>query len=279
MMITAKSIKEIRRAADSFRKRGESIGFVPTMGALHEGHLSLVRRSKRIADRTIVSIFVNPIQFSPAEDLNRYPRPIQDDMRLLRSEGTDALFLPAAEEMYSGRETSVRNDSTSLILCGMTRKNHFEGVLTVVAKLFNIVSPDFAFFGEKDYQQFVLIKKMADDLDFRVRVIPCPIVRERDGLAMSSRNAYLSIKQRREAPIIRNTLLYAGKLFSEGVARKEIERISGEMIEENSSGRVEYVKLYTNELKECSGSEKKCRIFAAVRFGSTRLIDNTEVGR
>lgn len=279
MMKIIKNISEMRIEAVKLRKNKKSVGFVPTMGALHEGHISLVRRSKKTADRTVVSIFVNPIQFSPSEDLSKYPKPIKNDIKILEREGVEALFMPSSDEMYRERETSVLNNASSHILCGKTRKNHFEGVLTVVAKLFNIVAPDFSFFGEKDYQQLMLIRKMADDLNFNIKIIGCPIVRESDGLALSSRNAYLTPEERRESPVIYNTLLLAGKLFKESVSISEIERISKKTIEKNSKGKTDYVKIYGNNLEECDLRSRRCRIFAAVRFKSARLIDNMEVRR
>ncbi|MGE3062679.1 MAG: pantoate--beta-alanine ligase [bacterium] len=274
-----KKINEIRRESEKLRAAGETIGFVPTMGALHEGHLSLVRRSAGMCGKTVVSIFVNPIQFGPNEDLSKYPKPLQIDKNLLLKEKADILFIPSSEEMYRNRETGVTSGKHSSILCGMSRKNHFDGVLTVVSKLFNIISPDFAFFGEKDYQQLTLIKKMVFDLDFKVKIVSCPIVRERDGLALSSRNSYLSLSERTEAPIIYNTLSIAADLFRKGVSPEEIEKLSKKTIEENSKGRVDYIKIYDNNLNQCTIESKKCRVFAAVFFGKTRLIDNMEVSK
>ena len=264
-------LKEIK----TIKNQSLTIGLVPTMGALHKGHISLVREAKKISDKVIVSIFVNPIQFGENEDLSIYPRPIEEDIRKLEKAGADILFYPDADEMYRDRTTKVCAEKYASILCGETRKNHFDGVLTVVAKLFNITSPNFAFFGEKDFQQLFLIRKMVKDLDFNVKIIPCPIVREPDMLAMSSRNVYLSKKERSEAPVIYNTLIYARELFAKQVKPAEIEKIAKEIIESNSSGRVEYIKIYESKtLNEPALESRDCRIFAAVKFGETRLIDN-----
>lgn len=274
-MKTIKKIKEMNKESGQLRSGKFTIGFVPTMGALHAGHISLVRKAKKTTDKVIVSIFVNPIQFGANEDFSKYPRPIKADMNILKREGADILFLPSANEMYRERITNISAEKYSSILCGMTRKNHFDGVLTVVAKLFNIVSPDFAFFGEKDYQQLTLVKRMASDLNFNVKIVQCPIVREKDKLAISSRNIYLSDKERREAPIIYNTLSFAKRLFKEGVKIDEIERISKKIIESDSSGRVDYIKIYEDKtLNEVTSKSRHCRIFAAVYFNRTRLIDN-----
>jgi len=277
-MKTIGKINRIIKERELLKSRNLTIGFVPTMGYLHNGHISLVRKAKSISDRVIVSIFINPIQFGKNEDLSKYPRSLESDKKKLDEEKVDILFYPSQNEMYKDRITKVSAIKHRPILCEKTRPDHFDGVLTVVAKLFNIISPDFAFFGEKDFQQLFLVTKMTKDLNFNLKIIPCPIVREKDKLAMSSRNVYLSSKERSEAPIIYNTLLYAKKLFVEGVEPKKIEEIAKKLIEENSSGKVDYIKIYDGKtLDEVSENSRDYRIFAAVWFGKTRLIDNIRV--
>ncbi|PIP14474.1 MAG: pantoate--beta-alanine ligase [bacterium (Candidatus Stahlbacteria) CG23_combo_of_CG06-09_8_20_14_all_34_7] len=277
-MKTIGKINRIIKERELLKSRNLTIGFVPTMGYLHNGHISLVRKAKSISDRVIVSIFINPIQFGKNEDLSKYPRSLESDKKKLDEEKVDILFYPSQNEMYKDRITKVSAIKYRPILCEKTRPDHFDGVLTVVAKLFNIISPDFAFFGEKDFQQLFLVTKMTKDLNFNLKIIPCPIVREKDKLAMSSRNVYLSSKERSEAPIIYNTLLYAKKLFVEGVEPKKIEEIAKKLIEENSSGKVDYIKIYDGKtLDEVSENSRDYRIFAAVWFGKTRLIDNIRV--
>jgi len=277
-MKTIGKINRIIKERELLKSRNLTIGFVPTMGYLHNGHISLVRKAKSISDRVIVSIFINPIQFGKNEDLSKYPRSLESDKKKLDEEKVDILFYPSQNEMYKDRITKVSAIKYRPILCEKTRPDHFDGVLTVVAKLFNIISPDFAFFGEKDFQQLFLVTKMTKDLNFNLKIIPCPIVREKDKLAMSSRNVYLSSKERSEAPIIYNTLLYAKKLFVEGVEPKKIEEIAKKLIEENSSGKVDYIKIYDGKtLDEISENSRDYRIFAAVWFGKTRLIDNIRV--
>jgi len=277
-MKTIGKINRIIKERELLKSRNLTIGFVPTMGYLHNGHISLVRKAKSISDRVIVSIFINPIQFGKNEDLSKYPRSLESDKKKLDEEKVDILFYPSQNEMYKDRITKVSTIKYRPILCEKTRPDHFDGVLTVVAKLFNIISPDFAFFGEKDFQQLFLVTKMTKDLNFNLKIIPCPIVREKDKLAMSSRNVYLSSKERSEAPIIYNTLLYAKKLFVEGVEPKKIEEIAKKLIEENSSGKVDYIKIYDGKtLDEVSENSRDYRIFAAVWFGKTRLIDNIRV--
>ncbi len=199
-MEVIRKVREMQRISNTLREGGRRIGFVPTMGYLHEGHLSLVRKAKALSDTVVVSIFVNPIQFVPGEDFERYPRDEEGDRAKLEAEGVDFLFIPVAEEMYPHRyQTYIEVTELSKGLCGDFRPGHFKGVATVVAKLFNIVKPHIAVFGEKDYQQLLVIKKMVEDLNYDIEIIPGPLIREGDGIAMSSRNAYLSpLKGRRQ---------------------------------------------------------------------------------
>ncbi|UCG34046.1 MAG: pantoate--beta-alanine ligase, partial [Phycisphaerales bacterium] len=202
-MVEANTIARTREFLKPVRQQGRRIGFVPTMGALHEGHLSLIRASREAGDYTVVSIFVNPTQFGPGEDFNAYPRPIDEDRRLCSELGVDLLFLPDVKELYPRKGVvTVRPTRVSDRLCGAFRPGHFEGVITVVAKLFNIVQPDVAYFGQKDAQQALVIKKMAADLDMNINVVVLPTVRESDGLAMSSRNAYLNVQERKAALVL-----------------------------------------------------------------------------
>lgn len=206
-MVVVQKIQEMKEIAKKLKKEGKSIGFVPTMGYLHEGHLSLVRLSKQQNDITIMSIFVNPIQFGPNEDYDRYPRDFERDKSLAEKEGVDYIFYPSVEEMYpEDFKTVVSVKKITEIMCGKSRPGHFDGVATVVLKLFNIVNPDRAYFGQKDAQQLAVIKQMVKDLNLDVEIVPCPIVREQDGLAMSSRNVYLSEEERKSATVLYRAL-------------------------------------------------------------------------
>jgi len=257
------------------------IGFVPTMGSLHEGHLSLIRIAKQNADKTVVSLFVNPTQFGPDEDLQVYPRNPERDEALCRKEGVDYLFFPQVDEMYAPT-ASVFVDESSLTqgLCGAGRPGHFRGVLTVVAKLFNIVCPDVAVFGEKDAQQLRVIQQLVADLNISVRIVSGPIVREADGLAMSSRNARLSMQEREQALCLRKALDLAETLYGEGEEnaiiiveqmRRSINLISGV--------RIDYIEIVDWEtLQPLDFIAKKTLIALAVFVGRTRLIDNTIIG-
>jgi pantoate--beta-alanine ligase len=261
--------------------RGKPIGFVPTMGALHEGHLSLVRRSKQENHTTVVSIFVNPIQFGPAEDFQNYPRDTEGDAEKLRKEEVDILFIPDASLMYSeGFSTHVEVEGFSDKLCGAFRPSHFRGVATVVTKLFNIVKPARAYFGQKDFQQTVVIGRMVKDLDMDIDVVMCPTIRERDGLAMSSRNAYLNEAQRAAAPVVFRSLSEASGLVESGIIdaahiqRKMRERI----LAEPAVTGVDYMGIYDPiTLNELSELTDEILLAAAVKIGGTRLIDNVLV--
>ncbi|MCS7298590.1 MAG: pantoate--beta-alanine ligase [Spirochaetia bacterium] len=269
---------EIQREMLNIKKSGKSIGFVPTMGALHEGHLSLVRRSKSENDVTVVSIFVNPKQFGPKEDFNKYPRNFERDKELLDKEGVDYIFHPSVEDMYpEGYETYVDLERLPNHLCGLSRPGHFRGVATVVAKLFNIVQPDRAYFGQKDYQQAKIIKRMVEDLNFPIEIVVMPIVREEDGLAMSSRNTYLSPEERKNASILYKSLQKAKDLILSG--EKDVSKIKNEMVKMISSieSRIDYIEIVEPETLEKIDRipEKGTVVIAlAVYIGNARLIDN-----
>ena len=258
-------------------RAGKTIGFVPTMGYWHEGHLNLIRAARRKCQVVLVSVFVNPLQFAPQEDYQQYPRDLSRDARLARAEGVDYLFYPSMEEMYpQGFQTAVEVRELSDKLCGKSRPGHFKGVATVVLKLFNIVKPDAAFFGQKDAQQALIIKHMIDDLNLDVELVIMPIVREEDGLAMSSRNLYLNPKERRAATILYKSLLKAKELILGG-ERKASTIISQmtQMIEEEPLARVDYIALTdADNLQEADVIRGKILIALAVFIGKSRLIDN-----
>lgn len=276
-MKVVKKIKEMQKIADRLRKKSKIIGFVPTMGYLHEGHLRLVKIAKKKSDVCVVSIFINPLQFGPKEDYHTYPRDFKRDKKLLAQLDVDIIFYPNEKEMYPKPFlTYVQVKKLSEGLCGRSRPGHFEGVSTVVAKLFNIVKPHIAFFGQKDYQQAMIIKKMVRDLNFDIKIVVVPTVREHDGLACSSRNIYLNENERKEARVLYQSLILAKKMIKEG--EKKPERIIEEMrklITTKSSGKIDYIEIVNAEtlepVKEISG--KVC-IALAVFFGKARLIDN-----
>lgn len=260
------------------RSEGRTIGCVPTMGALHEGHLSLVRKSSSECDETIVTIFVNPLQFGLGEDLEKYPRDEEADLELSVDAGATSAYCPGADDMYyPDRSVYVVEDEMSKVLCGVSRSTHFRGVLTVVAKLFNACLPDRAYFGQKDYQQLQLIKRMVRDLDFPVEIVSCPIIRESDGLAMSSRNRYLDERERKDATCLKQALDTAAKAFSGGERSvQKVEEIAKKVIERIACARIDYVECRDSEtLGEITAIEKPAVLALAVFIGDTRLIDNT----
>ena len=272
-----RKIKEMRSFSQRVKAFGKTIGFVPTMGALHEGHLSLVTEARRKSGVVVVSIFVNPIQFGPKEDYTHYPRNLARDKKLLKEVGTDVIFVPEVEEMFpEGFKTYVEVEALSKVMCGKSRPTHFKGVTTVVAKLFNIVLPDYAFFGEKDYQQQVIIKQMVKDLNFPVEIITLPTVREFDGLAMSSRNAYLSEKERKIAPILYQALTLAKEEIKKGV--RDPQRVIRKMrtlIAQEPAVRLDYITLVHPEtLEELKVIRGRVLIALAAYLGKARLIDN-----
>jgi len=265
----------MQRLAEKLRQG--RLGFVPTMGALHEGHLELVRQAKRRCDRVVVSIFVNPIQFGPKEDYRRYPRDWDRDRRLLARLGTDVLFYPPTEEMYpAGYATYVEVERLDRYLCGASRPGHFRGVATVVAKLFNIVKPHYAFFGQKDAQQLLIIKRMVRDLNFDIKIVAVPTQRAPDGLALSSRNVYLTPRERKEAVVLYQALRCARELIARGERRPgRIKAAMRRLIQTESSGRIDYIEITdTTELAPVKVIRGEVLIALAVFFGQARLIDN-----
>jgi len=264
----------------SLKKQGKKIGFVPTMGYLHEGHLSLIRCSKKENDITVVSIFVNPIQFGANEDFGRYPRDFERDKSLCEKENVDYIFYPSYEEMYpDGFQTYVEVAELSKGLCGDFRPGHFKGVATVVAKLFNIVCPDNAYFGKKDFQQLKVIQRMVKDLNFPVNVVGCPVVREPDGLAMSSRNKYLSDEERKSALYISKALFEAKRMFEDGITDPNLikERVRQIISQAKHLKEIQYVEIVdSNTLKPVDKVKKSDVLAVAVYIGNTRLIDNIE---
>ncbi len=276
-----KSIEEMKKVIKKEKQIGKSVGFVPTMGYLHEGHISLIRCSKKDNNITVVSIFVNPIQFGENEDLDRYPRDIERDYKICMEEGVDYVFYPSYEEMYpEDFSTYVEVKGLTEGLCGAFRPGHFRGVTTVVTKLFNIVNPDRAYFGKKDYQQYRVIKKMVSDLNMDVEVIGCPLIREKDGLAMSSRNKYLSKEERESSLSLSKALFKAKEMFENG--EKDPQKIK-KMIEEIILSyplvkEIQYIEIVDPEtLKPKKRLEKGDIIALAVYVGNTRLIDNIEL--
>ena len=271
------NISEMQRYTAQLRQNGKVVGFVPTMGALHQGHLSLLEQARNETDHVVASIFVNPAQFGPKEDYNKYPRDLKGDIEKVAAIGVDTLFTPTASQIYpEGYRTYIEVEGLSDILCGKIRPGHFRGVATVVLKLFNIVRPHKAFFGQKDFQQTVVIKKMAEDLNTDVTVIVFPTVREPDGLAMSSRNQYLSREERISAAILYRSLLEARLLFEKGEHSEDKLRdaITTTFMSEPSS-QLEYVAIVNgNTLQEETDVQKGTVITIAARIGKTRLIDN-----
>ncbi len=269
---------EMQEIANKYREWGKTIGFVPTMGYLHKGHLSLVKEAKKNNDVTFVSIFVNPTQFAPNEDLDKYPRDIERDEELLKKEGVDFLFYPTVENMYpNGFQTYVSVESLTQVLEGASRPTHFRGVTTVVSKLFNITKPHRAYFGKKDAQQLIVIKKMVEDLNFDVEIVGLPIVREENGLAMSSRNKYLNKKERGEAVCLYQSLQRAKEMIDNGIYdAKTIKREMYKTINKYEIPKIDYISINSlSELKELEKIEKgNTLISLAVFVGKTRLIDN-----
>ena len=280
-MIIAETINEVRAQVREWKRQGLKVGLVPTMGYLHEGHASLVRESVRRCDKTVASVFVNPTQFAPNEDLATYPRDFARDCEILEREGCDIVFHPSVEEMYpEGFATYVEIQSEMpKQLCGKTRPIHFRGVCTVVCKLFNIATPDMAFFGEKDAQQLAIVRRMGRDLSIGVEIVGCPIVREADGLAKSSRNAYLSEKERSAALVLSKAVSLGKKMTEEG--ERDASKVVAAMralIEAEHLARIDYVSAVDGEtmapVKEISD---RTLVALAVYIGKTRLIDNFTV--
>jgi pantoate--beta-alanine ligase len=275
-----RKIKKQQKYSSHMKNSDKKISFVPTMGFLHEGHLSLINKAKEISDKIVVSIFVNPTQFGKGEDLDKYPRDEKRDQELLAEKEVDIVFIPDEKEMYPEEFlTFCQVHELSKQHCGKSRPGHFKGVTTVVLKLFNIIQPDIAIFGEKDYQQYVIIKKMTEDLNLPINIIASPIVREKDGLAMSSRNKYLNNEQRKEATVLYEALTLAKNLIKEG--NHEVSLLLREMsnlIKLKKTARIDYINFTNPEtLRNVQKIEKPTRILMAVWIGNTRLIDNMEV--
>ncbi len=272
---TIQEMKKVRRALK------EPVGFVPTMGYLHEGHVSLVRQAKEENKSVVVSIFVNPAQFGHREDLSSYPRDLKRDLALLEKAGTDVVFVPKDGEMYpSGYDTWVDVDKLTKRLEGASRPTHFRGVTTVVAKLFNIVEANNAYFGQKDAQQALVIQKMVDDLNMNVRVVVCTTVRETDGLAMSSRNVYLTPEQRKQATVLYRSLLLAKDFYAKGERNAtKIRRQMTELIQKEPLAVIDYISIADEQnLEELEMIQGKALVSMVVKFGNTRLLDNVMLG-
>lgn len=281
-MKVVEKINDIKIQLKQEFDKEKSVGLVPTMGFLHEGHLSLVRKSKKENDITVVSIFVNPTQFGPNEDLESYPRDLERDLNLLEELETDYVFVPDADEIYPanyGTYVNIESEITNK-LCGKSRPGHFKGVTTVVAKLFNIIKPDKAYFGQKDAQQVIVIKKMVKDLNLDVGIIACPIVREEDGLALSSRNKYLEGNKRKDALVLSKALNKAKELIILDKVRKTdiIKKEMTKIVKAVESSKIDYIEIVDNEtLEEAETIDGQVLIALAVFIGSTRLIDNMVV--
>ncbi|MBU4253757.1 MAG: pantoate--beta-alanine ligase [Acidobacteria bacterium] len=274
------SIEEMKAEIHEFRKKGKSIGCVPTMGSLHEGHLSLVRQSLQTTDRTVVTIFINPAQFAPGEDFEQYPRDYDRDIGLLEREGVDIVFLPDMKDIYPPEyKTYVEVHDLQERLCGLSRPTFFRGVCTIVLKLFNIITPDRAFFGQKDAQQAIILQRMVRDLNLDILIEVLPIVRDADGLALSSRNAYLKDNERKAALTLSRSLRLAEKMIAEG--ERSAEKIREEMIaliQSVQGTRIDYIEIVdSEELLPLETLKSRVLVSLAVFIGRTRLIDNTQI--
>jgi pantoate--beta-alanine ligase len=272
-----KTIAEMQSISRELRMRGSVIGFVPTMGALHEGHLSLVRRARSECGTVVASIFVNPLQFSPSEDFAKYPRTFESDCRSLKAEGVDVLFAPDVAEMYpNGSVTTVTVSEIGDRLDGASRPGHFIGVATVVAKLFHAVGPTRAYFGQKDVAQLAVLRQMVRDMNFDVELVACAIVRDKDGLALSSRNKYLSETERKHALVLHQTLLELEQMIAKGERRStQLVRVGLEALNAECEIRLDYLAIVdANTLLPVSSAETGTLVAVAAYVGSTRLIDN-----
>lgn len=267
---------QMQKISEALIKKGKSIGFVPTMGALHEGHASLIRKSVKSNDVTVVSIFVNPIQFGPKEDFSKYPRPVIKDKNICKKNKVDFLFLPSADILYGQNySTYVEVEQYSDFMCGASRPGHFKGVTTVVSKLLNIIMPDNAYFGLKDYQQYIIIKKMTQDLNIKTKIVGCPIVREANGLAMSSRNVYLSQEYKEKASNISKILSNAKKDFVLNKGIKLIINNIKKSLSKIETAVIDYVEIRnSNTLEPATQKTNEIVIAVAVKIQNVRLIDN-----
>ena len=279
-LVIVEKVKDMKKLSEKYLKENKTIGFVPTMGFLHEGHLSLVRRAREENDIVVVSIFVNPTQFGPNEDYESYPRDFERDVKLLKELNVDVVFYPSVEEMYpKDFSTYVEETKLSRYLCGKSRPGHFRGVCTIVTKLFNIVRPTRAYFGQKDAQQFRVIKRMVRDLNMDVELVECPIVREHDGLAMSSRNIYLSDDERAQALALYNSLKLAENLIKNGERDAEVvKNAMKEFLSRYDKVKIDYVEIVDEEtLEPVKHIEGKVIVAIACWVGKARLIDNVIV--
>ena len=274
-MKVIKKIDELREILKDFKKEGKSIGLVPTMGFLHKGHASLIKKAVSENDIVVVSDFVNPIQFGPNEDLEAYPRDINADSKLCEKLGADFIFNPEPSEMYHDKKAFVDIEGLSDNLCGARRAGHFRGVCTVCTKLFNIVGPNRAYFGQKDAQQLAIIKKLVFDLNIPVEIVACPIVREEDGLAMSSRNTYLSTDERKAALCLSKAIFEGEKMANNGASVKEVLRKMEEIISSEKLAKIDYISAVDLEtIEDVENFDKDTLVAIAVYIGKTRLIDN-----
>lgn len=274
-MKTATRIDQVREAVSQWKSQGKSIGLVPTMGYLHRGHGSLVKKAAEENDVVIVSNFVNPTQFGKNEDLNSYPRDLDADYKLCESLGADLMFCPQPQEMYDNPLAFVNIDLLSQWLCGKSRPVHFRGVCTVVTKLFNITKADRAYFGEKDAQQLLIIKKMVKDLNFDVEIVGCPIVREADGLAMSSRNAYLNEQERKAAKCLSKSIELGKSKIKKGMIAQELKDYMKEVIEREPLAEIDYLEVVDlNTLQPVDRIDESVLVAMAVNFDKARLLDN-----
>ncbi|MCC7279491.1 MAG: pantoate--beta-alanine ligase [Chromatiaceae bacterium] len=281
-MELVEQIPTLRARVATWRRADQRVALVPTMGNLHPGHLALVREAQRLADRVVVSIFVNPLQFGPSEDFGAYPRTLEQDRALLEAAGTHLLFAPPVAAVYprgQAGQTRVEVPGISDILCGASRPGHFVGVATVVCKLFNMVQPDLAIFGEKDFQQLLVIRLMTQDLSLPVTIQGLATVREPDGLAMSSRNGYLTREERARAPALYQTLLRAGERLRAGVAIAEVERLAAEEIAAAGLGPDYCSVRRAGDLAPAGSEDRELVVLVAARLGRARLIDNLGVRR
>lgn len=274
-MQIARTVEEAKQITRAWKRNGETIGLVPTMGYLHEGHASLIERARKENDRVVVSVFLNPTQFAPNEDLESYPRDFDHDCALCEKIGADLVFHPEPEEMYHDPHAFVNIDLLSSTMDGAARPIHFRGVCTVVSKLFNIMQPDNAYFGQKDAQQLAIVKKMAADLNFDVKVNGCPIVREADGLAKSSRNIYLSAEERSAAPILFKAIQKGQEIIEPGMRAADLEAAMKDVLASEPLANTEYVTAVDAlTMQPVETIDRDVLVAMAVRIGTTRLIDN-----
>jgi len=279
-----KEISQVREKISKWKKEGLKVGFVPTMGALHEGHLSLIKKSVQTCDKTVVSIFVNPAQFGPCEDLDKYPKTLMEDLELCKKAHVDLVFAPSVEEMYP-QENKISNDFFTYVippyfyvdkLCGKTRTGHFDGVCTVVTKLFNIIQPDFAFFGQKDFQQLVIIKKMVQDLNIPTKIVSCPIIRDESGLALSSRNKYLSQEGKKQALVLNKILNNIRACYNKGI--KDINALKETAFEFlNEHHELEYLEFVDKEtLEEKPTADDNTVVLIAAKVDKMRGVNDSQ---